>query len=422
MRLFIHIVILMMLAACGHRQNPTGGKQDTTKPEILATNPAEFQDISTMDLEIVFSKPIDRSTIIGGVHVYPEISNKKYKWDKNNLIIQIHEKLQQNTNYYFTFTTRIKGERGNQLDRDYTFIFASGELNSCRLSGKIDWEKPDDKKNATTLKLMSADSTYIMTKQITTQTYSLENLNLEDHIIEAFTDLNKNNKYDYGREPFFYHYQTAARLASINIHLAYEDTLKPKIKSVDVLSENQLTFHFDKPVKQFDDLYLSTQELDFLIPQIIATSLQDQQLSVLCTKMDTIRYQAVFKNLTDFKANSSDSVSISFDGIAVPDSIPPRVESVSPRNGSTIETWQPEIKISFSEIILNENLSIELEATETKKKMPVKVISGNSKQIILTPQSDLQNYTTYELRISARDISQNKTKEISSNKFIVVVR
>ena len=112
-KLFL-ILFLLFLLSCGHRKSPTGGKKDTENPTIVSILPDEFFDINNRDIEVVFSKPIDRSSILSGIYICPPILNKKFKWDKNTLIIKILEDLEQNTNYFFTFSRRIKGEHNNK--------------------------------------------------------------------------------------------------------------------------------------------------------------------------------------------------------------------------------------------------------------------------------------------------------------------
>ena len=131
------ILISIGLISCGHKQNPTGGKKDTIHPEIVSITPDEYSDITDSNIEIIFSKPIERSTILSGIYIYPPILKKKYSWDGNILTIKILEELEKNTNYYFNFSEKIEGEHGNFLDKGSSFVFASGNLNSNRISGKI---------------------------------------------------------------------------------------------------------------------------------------------------------------------------------------------------------------------------------------------------------------------------------------------
>ena len=123
--LIFAILIFSGLISCGHKKNPTGGKKDTIQPEIVSVIPDEYSDITDSDIEIIFSKPIERNTILSGINIYPSIIKKKFSWDGNILTIKILEELEKNTNYYFNFSEKIKGEHGNFLNTSSSFIFAS---------------------------------------------------------------------------------------------------------------------------------------------------------------------------------------------------------------------------------------------------------------------------------------------------------
>ena len=74
----LNIFLLMLILSCGHKKAPTGGEKDIIKPEIVAIVPEEFSDIHGKNIEVTFSKPIDRSTIFTGFYVYPPILKKKF--------------------------------------------------------------------------------------------------------------------------------------------------------------------------------------------------------------------------------------------------------------------------------------------------------------------------------------------------------
>ena len=96
------ILILLIttgLISCGHKKNPTGGKKDTIQPKIVSVIPDEYSNITDSNIEVIFSKPIERNTILTGIYIYPPILKKKYSWDGNILTIKILEELEKNTNY-----------------------------------------------------------------------------------------------------------------------------------------------------------------------------------------------------------------------------------------------------------------------------------------------------------------------------------
>jgi len=414
-------VILLMLS-CGHRKSPTGGEKDTIHPEIMAISPDEFSDISDSDLEVVFSKPIERSTIITGVTVYPPILKKKFKWEGNILTIKIQEELEQDTNYFFTFSTKIKGERGNTLDQDYTFVFASGKLANDKISGHVIWEVETDKKPVAKCTLMAADSTFIQYQEFAGKTFEFDHLNRIDHILEAYADLNNNSKYDYGKEPYFYQINPAAEFSAVDLVLSLEDTLNPSVKSAKTIWNNLVNITFDEPISELSKVEIVSHDSLALPLSIREQYLAETQLTLLTEPMDTLQYIVSFYDVQDKKHNVSDSLFVIFDHSALLDSLPPKVLSIDPRNGQTVTEYQPEIHLEFSEIVMESGFAPLLKDAEKGTEIPLQILSGNSPKYKFIPDQKLENYSSYQLEIMAGDDLGNIMKEPYIIKFIVIVR
>ena len=419
-KLFL-ILLLLFLLSCGHRKSPTGGKKDTENPTIVSILPDEFCDINNQDIEVVFSKPIDRTSILSGIYIYPPILNKKFKWDKNTLIIKILQDLEQNTNYFFTFFQRIKGEHNNKLDQNYVFYFRSGKLNENRISGEIIYEDKSDEGQPVKFNLMTADSTLIYSTELEGHIYEIDNLNNIEHQIESFIDKNENGKYDYEKEPYFQFITSKKEISSVNIELAYADTIKPEIKSVKALWNNQLELNFSESIKSVSKIKITTADSLEIPLSILAQALNDDKISIVTSKMDTIQYKIWLTELEDLKENILIESSILFDGISIQDTIPPNVISSFPRNGATIKTLLPEIVIEFSEIILTEKLSAKLISVESQLIAEMKIDKGNSNIFIFKPAKELTNYSSYNFIISAFDMTNNESGEFSTY-FIPIVR
>jgi len=420
LKLFL-ILLLLFLLSCGHRKNPTGGKKDTESPTIVSILPDEFYDINNQDIEVVFSKPIDRTSILSGIHIYPPILNKKFKWDRNTLIIKILEDLEQNTNYFITFSKKIKGEHNNKLDQDYVFIFRNGKLNEYRISGEIIYEDKSDEGLIVTFNLMTTDSTLIYSTELEGYSYEIDNLNNIEHQIESYIDKNENGKYDYEKEPYFQFFTSMKEISSINIELAYADTIKPEIKSVKSIWNNQLELNFSEPIRSVSEIKITTTDSLEIPLSVLAQALNDDKISIVTSKMDTIQYKIWLTELEDLKENVLVESSILFDGISIQDTIPPKVISSFPRNGATIKMLLPEIVIEFSEIILTENLSAKLISVESQELTEMKIDKGNSNIFIFKTALELTNYSSYNFIISASDMTNNKLEEFSTF-FIPIVR
>ena len=415
------VFLTLFLISCGHKQNPTGGKKDTVKPEIVNIFPEEFSDIKDQNMEVTFSKPIDRTTILTGLYIYPPILKKKFKWDKNVLIIKIYEELEINTNYFFTFSKKIKGEHKNELDQDYIFVFKNGKLNENRISGNFYYELEEDKNEPIKINLMTADSISIFVKEFQSPTYEFDNLNNIEHQIRAYIDKNKNERYDEEKEPFFQVYIPAQKFFNIDIELVYVDTLKPEIKSAKVLFEDQIELTFSEEIKNFSQISFFTDDSLQTGLNLKANYLEDDKLFILCEKMDTLNYILQILDLEDFKNNISEENSIKIEGKVVQDTIPPEIVYIKPRNGSIINNLNPEIEIFFSEIILQDNIEVKLISSETNNIIRLANIQSDSKKYLYKPKKKLENYSSYKIEVKAVDNSGKELPDFSSV-FIPIFR
>ncbi len=429
MRKVIYIILLItagiILSHCGSEKAPSGGPKDTVKPKIVSVDPGEYESIAEGNIEITFSKPIDRATVLTGIHIYPPILKKKYRWpDGNTLGIRIYEKLEENTNYYIMFSTQIKGMHGNPLEEDYLYTFASGELQRMRLSGNIEYELLKDTDKPITLSLFDADTVNVYKTQITGSNYVLENLNPGGYIIESFIDLSGNGKYDYGTEPWFHQEIELNESMTLDWQMAYEDSLAPSLKEVKSLSATQLLVRITEPVQEIESIRIQTQDSLAIELPVIEFRYFEDTLHVLTEAQDTLKYMMQARGLRDLKDNYSEIDSIFFQGKAKPDSIAPRVVQTIPRNGTSVTTRMPEIHVRFSEIVLTSDLEVSMRSAETGETIGVKVVEGNSSRYVLKPAQQLTNYNTYVLTIGAKtcDPSGNCMRQPVDVSFIPVVR
>jgi len=424
-KLISEIIIVILLASftsCGHKKNPTGGRKDTINPEIVSIYPDEYSDISDSNIEVIFSKPIERSTILSGIYIYPPILQKKYSWDGNILTIKILEDLEEDTNYYFNFTNSIKGEHGNFLNSSETFIFAYGQLNSYRISGNLLFEDEQDKNKPVNITLLTADSTKIFSKIVTGSKYVLEDLNSEEQILRAFTDVNSNDKYEQASEPFFQKLIDPVKEPLQDIYLAYTDTLKPQLKSVTVFNNQNVDLKFTEPVESISNITITSTDSLSITLDVVSYFLENEDLIMLTAPQDTTQYKLYVEDILDPKNNLTKLDSIVFDGSAKQDTIPPEVISSKPRTGSSVNTILPKLSVEFSEIIMEEDVNANLIEIETGKKEPIVILKSNSKHYIFASQHKLNNYSSYRFDLNVSDVSGNKLIKPLEIIFLPIVR
>ncbi len=420
-RSFFLLLITIIIIGCGNKKAPTGGKKDVINPTIISISPEEFSDISNIDLEIIFSKPIDRNSILTGIHFYPPILQKKYKWDGNTLIIEIVETLENDTNYFITFNRNIKGEHDNKLDQDYVYTFSSGKLSESRISGNFIYERDEDKNESVKLSLLSADSTFIYSKYYNSSAYSLDNLNLDYHVIRAYIDKNMNNRYDYEQEPFAQVITDSQDVVTADLELAYADTVKPHVAKAKSVYNNLGYLHFSEKIKSFESIRIFADSSAYELPVIIHYQDNDR-LEFVTANMDTLNYRVMVFGMVDVKGNRQDSSSVVFRYSSLQDSFPPVVEKVVPRNGSTVSTLTPDISILFSEIIMESDFTAILTEIETGDLVKLKIVEKSTRKYMLKPSRNLTNYSSYRLTIDFADVNKISALEPYETIFIPIVR
>ena len=420
--LFIILCLLSLIVSCGHKKSPTGGKRDLVKPEILYIDPPEFSELSDKAIEIMFSKPIDRKSINTGIYFYPPILKKRYNWDKDLLKISVLEELDIDRNYFLSISSSIEGEHGNNLDQDYVHIFKHGELQTNRISGKISYEKLEDQDDSITLKLFSADTTLIMRKEISGNIYELEHLNPQDHILIAYQDKNTNNRYDYETEPYFEKRVAGKQFTNLDFTLSYQDTINPGLKSAEVNSKNQIKLRFTEEISEFEKIEITSADSMAIPLDLTASYLEKDEIELITTDMDTVKYMVSVVQFQDIKGNSTAQEVIYIKGISDSDNVIPTIDYHYPRNGATVNELMPEIGVKFSEIIFVANIQVKLTAVETKTEISLDLIAGNSRLYRFLPRQELANYASYNFYLLAEDQNGNKLQKPLDFSFIPIVR
>lgn len=420
-KIFIITIAATLLISCGNKKRPTGGKKDVISPVILDVSPDEFSDLTGQNLEITFSKAIDQTSILTGITSYPPILKKKFKWDGNTLIIRILEELEKDRNYFFTFNKNIQGEHGNKLDQEYIYVFRSGKLNDSRISGRFIYELPEDRNQPVKLNLLSSDSIFIYSKTFQSSVYSLDNLNLDSHVIRAYIDKNSNNRYDYEQEPYAQVITDSQDVVTVDLELAYADTVSPVLSKAKAIYNNLFEITTSEPISKFEkiEVFADSTTVQLFVKE---SYLSGDKIEVIMHPMDTLNYKAIMYGIEDFKGNVKDSSSVVFAYSAIQDSFPPILEGITPRNGSTVNSLLPEIRLEFSEIIMKKDFEAELYEVESGEEVNLSFLTGNSKVYILKPGMSLKNYSSYRLKVRVKDVNGVPAEEEIEALFIPIVR
>jgi len=389
---------ILLTSACGNKKSPTGGPVDNIKPEILNVTPNNFEQITDNTISITFSKPIDKTSLIQGIQIYPPVENKKYSWNNNTLNIKINEPLKENTNYYLNIGSALKCFHGNNLEKPLTYIFINGKLNTNKISAQFAYEDEKDQFLEKRILLLDSDSLLVSEKNTAENNIIFDYLNNQSFLIRSYIDKNKNNRYDYGIEPYFQSRLIEKSLQPVKINLAYADTTKPSVKYIKSNSKNDIEIVFTKNIIKLPYVLIEDHNKQESV-QIINKYLENNTLRLITADQDTTTYQVYLSNIIDKKLNTTNSLIVYMKGNPLPLKNVPKIVSSFPRNGQALKEQKPKIRIDFSEVMLNKNIKFSLIESETSKNIPASIISGDSKQIVISPNDYLKKFNTYILKI-----------------------
>jgi len=410
--------LLLFALGCGNKRNPTGGATDTEKPVVLATYPAELEEIVDGTLEISFSKPMDRNSLANSIYIYPPVQNKKFSLERSSLKIKLNEPLKPDCNYYVTLSTRLKDLRGNPLAASQTLIYRSGKLSTARISGLLNYEIPSDEGSPIATSLFSEDSLLVFTTDLTGKSYAIENLNQMPYRLRSYIDKNQNGRYDPGTEPIFEAKTEGREKEVLDQYLAYVDTSFVWINSIDAVSNREIRIEFSEPVASYQQVLVASDKILDIKHKILENNI----LTLLTAAQDSLRYTVSVLGATDLKGNRSEALKNQFTGSLKIDTDPPAITFANPRNGASVNSLSPVIELHFNKIIPSSALKFKLVAG--KEEIPLQVISETGRIHRLLPQKELPNYSTCQLTVlsSTTDFIGNKLEQDYQLQFLPIKR
>ncbi|MDD4310133.1 MAG: Ig-like domain-containing protein [Candidatus Cloacimonetes bacterium] len=411
-------VMLLVIVGCGSKRNPTGGPEDTEKPVILGSSPAEFGELSNGLLEISFSKNMDKSSLTNSIYIYPPVQSKKLSLDGSTLKLKINEPLQDNTNYFVTLTTRLKDTRGNALAKNQTLVFRKGELNKSRIAGTITYEESIDSGLPIDISLLSADSLLVLSDRVSGGAYAIDALNPQVHLLRAFIDKNQNGRYDFGLDPTFEGLTDGKPVSTLDINLAYADSSKPFIRIVAPVSTNEVQVVFEENLKSYKNVSI----IGKTPVQIAHHLLEKSSVWLLCDALESGEYTLKVQEAIDLKGNVSQNLESKFKVSVKADTTAPKVTWTNPRNGASVNSLSPVLEVHFSEIIPASNVQAKL--ISGNDEIPLEQLTSTGRIQRFKPKKDLVNYRTYTLKIlaSTHDFAGNKLKQDYELQFLPLKR
>lgn len=291
--LLIHCLIFF---SCAQISAPTGGKKDTTPPEIASSSPANYTtNFHQKQIKIEFNEWIQPLTnpktqviISPNVEPFPKIDIAR-----NELTIQLKDSLQPNTTYSVFFGDNIKDNNEGNTFPNFKYIFSTGPfIDSLKVKGSINTSLDKIPENTYLLLYKEKeDSAFIkkrpfyITKVEVDGSFSLENVKEGDYRIYALSDKNNNYYYDLPTEAIgftdsIFHIKSSLDTLNFQLFLPEDSTLR--------------IFDFDRTIKG-GILHLTfNKELSFNKDEITVDILENKEISPIAFQEKEPKKMAVY--------------------------------------------------------------------------------------------------------------------------------
>jgi hypothetical protein len=130
------------------------------------------------------------------------------------------------------------------------------------------------------------------------------------------------------------------------------------------------------------------------------------------------------RNMVDEKGNQSPLSGLNYKPKQSISDAPLRLLSISPRNGATVSSLQPEITLEFSRIVSPDNLKLSLLASDDNAEAEWEIVQNMGRNITIRPTEKLSNYRSYQILIEkdTQDFAGNTLESNRESVFLPIKR
>ena len=399
------LIVLLLLYSCANVVAPSGGPKDTTPPEIVKSIPENYSvNFNEQKINISFDEYIQLKNINQQLLISPPLKEKpEIKIKGKNIIIDIKNKLHDNTTYAFNFGDAIVDVNEGNILKNYQFVFSTGDyLDSLLINGSVLNAfnlKPEENVFVMLYENLNdsapiTDTALYVSRTNKTGSFSINNIKTGEYLIFALKDVNNNYLFDQPNEEVAFldsliipeakiiittdtiltdgkagnndsivtRSNTVFSPKDLQLFLFMEDTKRQYISKSLREEKGRCTFIFSRPLK--DSLLIAP--LNFTpqnnwniiekttIREITSDTITCWITDTLISNMDTLIFQLNYQK-KDSLGNYqlfSDTVSLSF--------IPQQISKKKKKQTFKTDTLILKFNIQNSSVFaLNKNISIE---------------------------------------------------------------
>ncbi|MTI87024.1 MAG: hypothetical protein FH748_03540 [Balneolaceae bacterium] len=347
------LFICGMIVSCATPIAPSGGPPDKEGPVVEFTKPETgTTNYDGRKFEFQFNEFVDRASAAKEITVEPELFIPyKIDWKRKKMTLEFEEELPDSTTVIITLGPGLSDTRNNKSGDPVTLAISTGdEIDTGKIAGRI--LQADNGKGAKEKKVLlyrtPVDYSSRANYQAVTDTGGVFEFSyLREGTYQALMvdDRNRNKIWDQQSEtaqPFSKQFITLAKDSTDTLDVIYsqqQDTLKPDILGVGLLSTQRMRLRFSEGISYKDSLFLNIQDSSGT-PYSSAYPLYIPQKDnfVLMAKsekplMEGHSYTLLVEGITDLAGNELTSGMYEFTGSAQEDTTKQRVISANDING-----------------------------------------------------------------------------------------
>lgn len=183
------IILLFTIVSCAKQGTPMGGPRDEDPPKLLSITPSnESTNVKPSIIELEFDEYVKAETPNKQIIITPRINKDEMEvtTNKNRVIINLNQELEDSTTYVFNFQKSIKDITENNIPENLKLVFSTGpNIDSLNFSGNVSYILPQKQKNITDVLVglySVSDTTNVLTATpyYIGQTDSIGNFNLSN--------------------------------------------------------------------------------------------------------------------------------------------------------------------------------------------------------------------------------------------------
>ncbi len=273
-RLFFALCIyLFILSSCANIVAPSGGKIDSTAPEIKKAVPENFsRNFNSGKIFIQFNEYINLKDASGQIIISPEISGTEFKLRKKAIEIKLGSVLKENTTYTINFGNAVSDFTESNINKELRYVFStSDEIDSLKLKGKLVNAFTTEKESGVPIylyqdfsdSLLYTTKPYYATRTDENGEFTFENIKEGDYFLASLKESNNNKIYDSQDEEIsFYSYPVHIHADTNKYELRSFKESPVNIRLTDKKFDDKSVFlSFNKPVPTLSIEILSNDSL-----------------------------------------------------------------------------------------------------------------------------------------------------------------